>query len=201
MNSLPNNLDNKLLFDLISKGNENAFKVLFDKYKSKTYAVAYKWTKSSLAAEEITQEVFISIWISKLHLPFVKDPEAYMYTAIYNNVKGYIRKENNKIELLQISFLKAKQFSNETEETILANESQHIINEALSKLTPQKKLIYTLSRQQGRSYNEIGETLHLSPHTVKSHLLQTVKFIRKYFDNIAILIIAGTLFLLLQNYF
>jgi RNA polymerase sigma-70 factor (family 1) len=201
MNSLPNNLDNKLLFDLVSKGNENAFKVLFEKYKGKTYAVAYKCTRSSIAAEEITQEVFISIWISKLHLPFVKDPEAYIYTVIYNNVKGYIRKEYNQNLLLQTSFLKAKQFSNETEETILANESQHIINEALSKLTPQKKLIYNLSRQQGRSYSEIGEALHLSPHTVKSHLSQTVKFIRKYFENIAILITAGTLFLPLQNIF
>lgn len=196
MKNLPNNLDCKVLFDLISKGNEMAFKVLFEEYKSKTYAVAYKWTKSSLAAEEITQEVFISLWISKAHLPFAKDAEAYMYTVIYNNVKGYIRKENNKNRLLEISFLKADQLSNETEETILANESQHIINEALSKLSPQKKLIYSLSRQQGRTYSEIGETLHLSPHTVKSHLAQTVKFIRKYFDNIATLIIAGTLFLL-----
>ena len=72
MNRLPDNSDNQLLFDLISKGNENAFKVLFEKYKSKTYAVAYKLTKSSLAAEEITQEVFISIWVSKLRLPLIK---------------------------------------------------------------------------------------------------------------------------------
>ena len=98
-----------------------------------------------------------------------------------------------------MTFLKTKKLSNETEETILANESQHIINEALSKLTPQKKLIYNLSRQQGRSYHEIGERLHLSPHTVKSHLLQTVKFIRKYFHKVAILTTGGTLFLHLQT--
>jgi RNA polymerase sigma-70 factor (family 1) len=195
MNSLPNNLDCKVLFDLISKGNEKAFKVLFDEYKSKTYAVAYKWTKSSLASEEITQEVFINLWVSKLHLPNVKDPAAYMYTIIYNNVKGYIRKENNKSRLQEISFKKSNLISNETEETILANESQQIINEALSKLTPQKQLIYSLSRQQGRTNSEIGETLHLSPHTVKSHLLQTVKFIRKYFDNAVTIIIAGITFL------
>ena len=201
MNSLPNTPDNQLLFDLIAKGNEVAFKVLFEKYKSKAYAVAYKLTKSSLAAEEITQEVFISIWVSKLHLPFIKDPVAYIYTVIYNRTKAYIKKENNKNYLLQMTFLRTKKFSNETEETILANESQHIINEALSKLTPQKKLIYNLSRQQGRSYDEIGETLHLSPHTVKSHLLQMVKFIRNYFDSIAILTTGVTFYLLVKNNF
>jgi RNA polymerase sigma-70 factor (ECF subfamily) len=183
MKNLSNNVDCKVLFELISKGNEKAFKVLFEEYKSKTYAVAYKMTKSSLAAEEITQEVFISLWVSKEHLSYVKDPVAYMYTIIYNNVKGYIRKENNKSRLQEISFKKSKLITNETEEIILANESQQLINEALSKLTPQKQLIYTLSRQQGRSNSEIGETLHLSPHTVKSHLVQTVKFIRKYFES------------------
>jgi RNA polymerase sigma-70 factor (family 1) len=183
MKNLSNNLDCKVLFELISKGNEKAFKVLFEEYKSKTYAVAYKLTKSSLAAEEITQEVFISLWVSKEHLPYVKDPVAYMYTVIYNNVKGYIRKENNKSRLQEISFKKSKLITNETEEIILANESRQLINEALSKLTPQKQLIYTLSRQQGRSNSEIGKTLHLSPHTVKSHLVQTVKFIRKYFES------------------
>ncbi len=196
MTNLPGNLDCKVLFELISKGNEIAFKNLFDQYKSKAYAVAYKWTKSSLASEEITQEVFISLWVSRVHLPSVKDPEAYIYTIIYNTVKGYIRKENNKNQLLEISFLKANLISNETDETVLANESQQIINKALSKLTPQKKLIYNLSRHQGRTCVEIGETLHLSPHTVKSHLAQTVKFIRKYFDNINTLLIAGALFLL-----
>ena len=193
MKNLSNNLDCKALFELISKGNEKAFKVLFEEYKSKTYAVAYKLTKSSLAAEEITQEVFISLCVSKEHLPYVKDPVAYMYTVIYNNVKGYIRKENTKSRLQEISFKKSRLVTNETEEIILAHESQQLINEALSKLTPQKQLIYTLSRQQGRSNSEIGKTLHLSPHTVKSHLKQTVKFIRKYFESATTLIAYITL--------
>ena len=195
MKNLPNNPDCKLLFELISNENEIAFKALFEEYKSKAYAVAYKCTKSSIAAEEITQEVFISVWVSKMHLPFVKDPAAYMYTTIYNQVKGYVRKENNKNRLVEISYKKSKLTSNETEETILANDSQQIINEALSKLTPQKQLIYTLSRREGRSNSEIGETLRLSPHTVKSHLVQTVKFIRKYFDKVATIVITGLSFL------
>ena len=196
MKNLPNYSDCKILFDLISKGDETAFKALFNEYKSKAYAVAYKSTKSSIAAEEITQEVFISVWVSKTHLPLVKDPVAYMYTIIYNQVKGYIRKENNQNRLLEISYKNLKLTSDETEETILAKDSQQIINEALSKLTPQKQLIYTLSRQEGRTNSEIGETLHLSPHTVKSHLVQTVKFIRKYFDSVANILIAVIAFLL-----
>jgi len=193
---LPNDLDPKDLFKLISEGNEMAFKILFEQYKKKTYAVAFKWTKSALAAEEITQETFISIWISRAQLGFVKDPVAYVYTIIYNNVQRYLKKEKNRNKILQLSLWNEKKFSNETEETILVNESQQIINQALAQLTPQKKQIFTLSRQQGRSYHEIGESLNLSPHTVKSHLLQAIKFIRNYMEKIATLLIGGVLILL-----
>jgi hypothetical protein len=55
MTILPKDADIRVLFNLMAEGNEMGFKVLFEQYKSKIYAVAYKWTKSVLAAEEIIQ--------------------------------------------------------------------------------------------------------------------------------------------------
>ena len=79
----------KPLFDAIAKDDELAFKALFDLYKSRAYAVAFKLTKTAYAAEEITQDVFVSIWISRAQLAAVKNPEAYFYTIIYNKVSRY----------------------------------------------------------------------------------------------------------------
>ena len=195
MSILSCNTSHNILFSLIAEGNEMAFKVLFDKYKTKTYALAFNWTKCTLAAEEITQEVFISIWVSKAQLSLVKEPTAYIYTIIYNRIKFYLRKEQNQNRILQLDFYAGKKISNETEETIQANESKQLINQALSKLTPHKKLIFTLSRQHGQTYSEIGKSLNLSPHTVKSHLLQTVKFIQTYLQKASVLFIIELIFL------
>jgi len=195
MSILSNHTNPTVLFSLIAEGNEMAFKMLFEQYKTKTYAVAFKWTKCTLAAEEITQEVFISIWVSKAQLALVKDPAAYMYTIIYNQVKGYLKKEKNQTRILQLAFWSTKKICNITEETIAANESQQLINQALAQLTPQKKLIFNLSRQQGQTYSEIGAALNLSPHTVKSHLVKTVKFIRTYIENISVFLTGAILFL------
>jgi RNA polymerase sigma-70 factor (ECF subfamily) len=100
-----------------------------------------------------------------------------------------LKKEANKARILQLSVWHVREWVNETEERIYANEGQRFINNALAQLSPQKKLIYELSRKEGKSYDEIAETLHLSPHTVKSHLVKALKFIRNYMKNNALTIV------------
>ncbi len=195
MSDAENDVEIVALFGLIAKGNEMAFKLLFEKYKTSAYSVAYKFTKSIQAAEEITQEVFISIWVSKERLSQIKKPAAYIYTIIYNQVKQYLKKETNQQRILNLYAGNSRKFSNITEDTIQANECQRLVNKALDRLGPQKKHIFNLSRQHGQSYSEIGASLRLSPHTVKSHLLQTIKFIKTFIENASMFLISGIIFL------
>jgi len=181
--------DCKLLFEKIGRGDEAAFREFFEQYRSRVYSTAFKLTKSTFAAEEITQDTFISIWTGRVHLNHVDNPLGYLHTALYNKISRHLKKEANKARILRLSGWHAREWVNETEERIYANEGQRFINNALAQLSPQKKLIYELSRKEGKSYDEIAETLHLSPHTVKSHLVKALKFIRNYMKNNALMII------------
>ena len=186
MASLPSDSDYKAFFEAIAAGDETAFEALFRLCRGRIYTLAFKWTKSSFAAEEITQDVFISVWTGRAHLSDVRDPRAYFYTILYNKVNRYLRNEANKARVLQLSMWNAKHSSNETEETIYANEGQKFINKAIGQLPPQKKLIYELNRREGKSYDEIAEALKLSPHTVKSHLVKALKLVRNYMKDNAL---------------
>jgi RNA polymerase sigma-70 factor (ECF subfamily) len=190
MSVLRDHITCKSLFEAIAQGNDQAFKTLFEWYKAPAYAVAFKFTKSVYAAEEITQDVFISIWISRAQLPAVKDPEAYIYTIIYNKVSRYLKKESNTARILALPIWNTRAYSNETEETVFAHEQQKLIDQAIEQLSPQKKLIYRLNQVQGKSYDEIARTLHLSPNTVKSHVMKAIKFIRGCMKDHALLIAA-----------
>lgn len=182
------------LFAAIANDDNAAFKTLFDLCKTKMYALAFKWTKSSFAAEEITQEIFVALWISRVKLISVLDPEAYLYTIAYNKISSYLKKENNQQKI--IKQWQQKVCSNETEETVLAHNTEACINNAVEQLSPQKKLIYQLSRNYGKSYAEIGAALHLSPHTVKSHLMKALRFIRSYIkENTLLLVLFIKMFL------
>lgn len=190
----------KMLFEAIAGGDEQAFKSLFDVFKEKTYAVAFKWAKSTYAAEEITQDVFISIWISRRQLSTVNDPQAYLYTAIYNKVSRYLKKEANQSAIFKIIESNSRSVSNETEETIMAQDSQRFLENAIARLSPQRKIIYELNRKEGKSYNEIAEALHISRNTVKTHLAKAIKSIQNYVKENAFLIMAGLLSDFFRNF-
>jgi RNA polymerase sigma-70 factor (family 1) len=189
MSELPVDKGCKAFFEAIAREEESSFKAFFEQYRKRVYSLAYKLTKSVFAAEEITQEVFISVWASRRHLPAVKDAETYFYTIIYNKISRHLKKEANKARILRLSVSDATGSSNETEETIDVNEGQRFVNKALAQLSPQKKLIYELSRKEGKSYDEIAVALRLSPHTVKSHLVKAVKFVRNYMKNNALFVV------------
>ncbi len=186
MASLPSDNDYRALFEAIAAGDEAAFETLFRQGRAIVYTRAFKWTKSAFASEEITQDVFIGIWTARAHLCEVKDPRAYFFTILYNKISRYLKNEANKARILKLSMWNAKESSNETEETIYANEGQKFINKAIGQLSPQKKLIYELNRREGKSYREIAKALNLSPHTVKSHLMTAMKLIRNYLKDNAL---------------
>src|SRR5581483_1538729 len=133
-------LDCKLLFEKIGKGDEAAFREFFELYRSRVYNTALKLTKSTFAAEEITQNTFISIWTGRVHLIHVRDPLGYLHTALYNKISRHLKREANKARVLELSEWRARGWVNETEERIYANEGQRFVNNALAQLSPQKKL-------------------------------------------------------------
>jgi RNA polymerase sigma-70 factor (ECF subfamily) len=55
-----------------------------------------------------------------------------------------------------------------------------LIDEAINCLSPQRKKIYLLSREQGLKYDEIADQLGISRHTVRAHIQQAVDSIVQY---------------------
>jgi len=53
-----------------------------------------------------------------------------------------------------------------------------MLQEALSHLSPQQKLIFTMSRHQGMKHAEIASRLNISRNTVKTHLVHALKTLR-----------------------
>jgi len=178
-------MDCRNFFYAIAEGDEIAFEVFFERWRARVYALALKWTKSAFAAEEITQDVFIGVWTGRKNLSAVKDPDTYFYTIVYNKINRHLRKEASKAKMLRLLTGAARGSCNETEETVYANDGERFINKALEGLSPRKRQIYQLSRKEGKSNDEIAHVLRVSPHTVKSHLLHTLKYIRNYLkDNV-----------------
>ncbi len=181
--------NDRALFKQISAGDEQAFRTFFDLYKAELFRVVIRLTKSQVIAEEIIQEVFISLWISREHLIKVEEPASYIYRILFNKIGNYLKKESNQERIIKASMHYRQLSSNATEQNVDANEIQRLIELALEQLPPQQKIVYKLNRQQGLSNEEIADQLNISPHTVKSHLSKAISFIRTYLEDMAIIVL------------
>src|ERR1700737_3967329 len=83
--------DEKALFQLLAGGDEEAFRQLFHHYNKMLQPFVFKLTRSSQAAEEVLQEVFLKLWLHREKLAAVEDPKAYLIRIVSNESFNYLR--------------------------------------------------------------------------------------------------------------
>lgn len=156
--------------------NNTEFKHIFDSYRTKIYSTSYNIAKSRYAAEEITQEIFIKLWINREVLNNIANIDGYIYRITRNFSLNYLRKAASDSKLTEHLFKVAIQSENRTESDLHESEYKHLIRQALKGLSPQRRLVYQLSREDGLNYAEIADQLNLSKNTVKNHLFAALEF-------------------------
>jgi len=171
--------DETYLLTLIASGDEGAFRTIYERYRHMVFAYAYKICSHQQSAEDILLTVFLKIW-QHPDASSIANLRAYLQTITRNATFNVLR--DNEIEARAyraISQTKTEEH-NDTEEIILAADVKKIIDNAISLLPPQQKLVYTLSKEEGLGYDEIAEKLSLSVSTVKTHLKLALRFLREY---------------------
>ncbi len=160
---------------------EEAFQSLFETYKNRVYGYVLAISHSDYAAEELTQEIFIKLWLCRDILIHVDNLEGYIFAVARNKTLNHLRKATNDAQMLQElqSFMKPLP-NNNTDDKILSAENEKLLREAVTMLSPQRRLVYDLSRGQGLNHEQIANHLKLSRNTVKNHLVEALRFIREY---------------------
>lgn len=155
------------------------FGQLFEDNREKVYRFAFKLTEDRMRAQEITQQCFIKLW-ENMHKV---EPGQDVFPLLFVYVKHIVIDETRKLyrekkSLAQIS--SSQQSSdNRDEETLLHKEFRQHIQKVIGKMPEQRRTIYLLSRDKGKSYKEIADQLSLSPATVRNHLSLALQYIRR----------------------
>jgi RNA polymerase sigma-70 factor, ECF subfamily len=159
----------------IKGGDETAVEEFVRQYSSRVYSLAYQLTRSSSAAEEIMQEVFITV-ISKIA---TLENENYFSTWLYrvtaNAAYGFLRKEKKHRDLVPVDDVEAgsaalHDFSDLPDDILLSDESRDILRQAIDKLPETLRTIIILKDVEGLKNEEIAEAMKLSLPAVKSRV-------------------------------
>ncbi|MBO9727983.1 MAG: sigma-70 family RNA polymerase sigma factor [Chitinophaga sp.] len=169
------------LFQLIAEGDEAAFKQLFYTYGPQFQPLVIHLTKVPAVTEDIIQETFLRVWMSRDKLPGIENPRSWLLRILFHQSFSYLRRQAVHQKAMNLLAADADlQFT--TEEAVAFTATLRLINEAVLALPPQARRIYLLSREKGKKIPEIAAELSLSPNTVKNSLVRSLHAIRKYLE-------------------
>ena len=170
----------KELFQRIGESDESAFAVIFHRYKSVLFDYGMKITKSHTAAEEMVQECFVKLWLSRKKLQRVDNPVGYLHKMARNAGVDYLRRLSLDASMQNKVWAGISHMENTTLQKVQVTETQRLIDEAVSQLPLQQREVFMLSRYEGLNYEQIGLQMGIASNTVKNHLVKALKYIREY---------------------
>lgn len=175
-----NKNNDKFLVESLIEGNNRAFRILFEKYKNDIYKFSLGFLGSKTYAEEIVQDVFLKIWIKRESLNPDLSFKSYLFTIARNQNLKFLQKAANHLKLRDEIFYKRERCSNSTDLHIREYEMKIVKEDAMNRLPPKRRLIFEMSRNEGKSYEDIAEELGISLSTVRNQMSKALETLRDF---------------------
>lgn len=176
---LPDNEKELLL--RIAEGDELAFGQIFRSYYSRLLNFVSRIDQSAANVDEVIQETFIRVWISRDKLPHIDNFRAWLFTIASREAIALIRKNLLKQKASQGFLMNQPALDLETPADIAqAGEIRRLVEEAVARMPVARRRIYLMSREEGLKPAEIASRLDLSVSTVKNTLVTALQDIRRF---------------------
>lgn len=145
---------------------DKEFSVLYKKYKNKIYNYLYYLSKDKEEAEELSQDVFLKIYININKFQGKSSFKTWAFTIARNT---YLTKVSRKFKELPTETEKINNIrdTNTPSQYMLNKERGEIIDEVFKRLPEKYKTIIILRDKEGMSYKEIADVMELSQSSVK----------------------------------
>jgi RNA polymerase sigma-70 factor (family 1) len=167
------------LMQEIKADNMFAFDTLYKKYSKRVYKFGYSILKSQEETENLTQDVFLHLWETRLKVEKESSIKYYIFTIAYNAAISLIRKKAKESQFFE--HLKSLQEINEEPVNVAIeyNELTKKLDEIIKALPERQREVYLLHRVEGLKYSEIAERLNISANTIENHMSRALKTIRE----------------------
>jgi RNA polymerase sigma-70 factor (ECF subfamily) len=170
------------LMPLVGDCDPDAFEVLYDRHGGAAYSLAYRVVGDRAAAEEVTQEAFISVWRSGARFDSARGSvRTWLLSIVRNRAIDFLRSRAGKAPKLTFdddSVLEQRPAEERTEEEALQRETAAELRGALGKLPGEQSKVIELAYFGGFSHSEIAEILSLPMGTVKGRMRLGLEKIR-----------------------
>jgi RNA polymerase sigma-70 factor, ECF subfamily len=170
------------LMPLIGEKDPEAFEVFYDRHGGVAYSLAYRIVGEKAAAEDVTQEAFISIWKSGARFDRARGSvRSWMLSIVRNRAIDALRSRAGKAPKLTFdddAVLEQRPSEELTDDEAMRRETAGEIRGALGELPGEQSKVIELAYFGGFSQSEISRMLGVPLGTVKGRMRLGLEKIR-----------------------
>jgi len=155
----------ELPFDLSS---EERFGDFFKNNYRTACLIALRYVKDYSIAEDLVQDVFITLWEKKENFQIHTNLRNYFFTAVKNHAINLVQRNKSittSLSELFIDLPEEENLNSFTQEELAVR-----VNKAIQELPQACQAIFRLAYEQNYSYQEIADALQISKNTVKTQM-------------------------------
>jgi RNA polymerase sigma-70 factor (ECF subfamily) len=180
------------LIERAREGDCEAFSQLARKFERRVYSLALFYTRNHGDAEDLSQEVWLKVY---RHLQtFRGDSSFYTWlrqitvNTFLNHRRSSLRHVGSEGQTLRLVEIESVDYEDalrlargrDMEDDLHRKMMVERVEDALSELTPQQRLIFILKHNEGMTYEEIALALNCSTGTIKKALFRAVQKLRQH---------------------
>lgn len=168
----------EILLNLMKAGDLDSFNILFERYWEKLFTTVFSICPDTEVCSEIVHDIFLNLWLKrdKLQIEYFKGYiTASARYQVYRYVKSIKKKTIEYREELDFGNLVAV---NDGESNIQYRELERKVEEELEELPSRCREIFTLSRMEQLTNDEIAARLDISKRTVENQLTYALRHLR-----------------------
>lgn len=162
----------------IQQGDRKAFTLFYERNRSNLYLAAYHLLRDSDDALDAVQELFAEVWQHPDRIDASGNIKGYLYIVLRNRVLSMMSRSKYLDKYIASYIAFEQPHLSNTEETVLARDLEHLLEEKISQLPPRMREIYELSWRDNLTNKEISEQMDISEGTVKQQKHHALRILR-----------------------
>ena len=166
------------ILTMLSNGNQKSVDLLFDNYYTYLCNVIYRVINDAGYAEDIVQEIFSDIWRKRESINIQSSLRAYLRRAAVNRSLNHIRKQRMKFDENEEAIVDIESDTIDGQKEMEKDELEKRIHDCIDSLPPKCKLVFSMSRFENMSYQEIADHLDISIKTVENQISKALRILR-----------------------
>lgn len=177
-------VDEQEIIAALKQGRTEAYQLLVHSFSGKIYNLVFSILQNAQDAEDVSQEVFTTVYLSIGQFKGESRLSTWMYRIAVNKCQEQIRKRSRKKRFAWLTGL------NQAEEIVsmpfmhpgieLENkERAAILMRAIAVLPENQRIAFTMHKLEGISYEEIGQIMKVSLSSVESLIFRATRNLRE----------------------